>query len=70
MKLGACTAADSERNAPPCIEHPSRVVVARVTRIGNELYTDRELVTLAHLKTMEELEDGFITRGVATRDGE
>ena len=70
MKLGACTAADSERNAPPSVEDASSVIVARVTRIGNELYADRELVTLAHLKTMEELEDGFIARGVATRDGE
>ena len=69
-KLGAVTAADSERNAPPSVEHASRVIVARVTRIGNELHTDRELVALAHLKTVEELEYGLIPRGVATRNGE
>ena len=60
------TAADSERKAPPGVEHSSGVIVAGVTWIGNDLHTNRELVILGDLKTMEELEDGLFPRGSAT----
>lgn len=56
----------SERKSPSGVEHASGVIVAGVTWIGNDLQTYRELVILADLKTMEELEDGLIPRGFIT----
>ena len=59
------SAADLEGHVPSGVEHAGSIIVGRVTWIGNELKTYRKLVIVAHLKTVEDLKDGFGPRRVA-----
>ena len=50
---------NSERNTPPGVKHAGSFIVRCVSRVGNQLETQRELVMVADLKAVEDLEDGL-----------
>jgi hypothetical protein len=53
---------NSERNTPPGVKYAGSFIVRRVSRVGNQLETQRELVMIADLKAVEDLEDSLRPR--------